>query len=103
VVHVLRDKDAHLDRAQVIPDDAVEVAARAYNAEPARPWGALAPMVRRIRLQKMRAALEAAAPHMMAKAWDEGMRSGKSRAMRAMSDEPGLSLKIPNPYRKDSP
>lgn len=32
--------------------------------------------------------------------WDEGFATGKSRAMRHMSDEPGLSLDVPNPYRK---
>ena len=32
-------------------------------------------------------------------AWDEGFASGKSRAMRHMSDEPGLPLSAPNPYR----
>ena len=31
-------------------------------------------------------------------AWQEGFDAGKSRAMRAMSDEPHLSLYVPNPY-----
>jgi hypothetical protein len=31
-------------------------------------------------------------------AYDQGFRSGKSKAMRHMSDEPGLSLEIKNPY-----
>ena len=35
-----------------------------------------------------------------AEAWAQGFASGKSRAMRAMSDEPNLSLNVPNPYRK---
>lgn len=47
------------------------------------------------------AALTAAAPFIAAQAWDEGMRAGKSRAMRHMSDEPGLSLSIPNPYKSE--
>lgn len=34
-----------------------------------------------------------------AEAWDKGFASGKSRAMRHMSDEPTLSLDAPNPYR----
>lgn len=34
-----------------------------------------------------------------AEAWGQGFASGKSRAMRAMSDEPGLPLTMPNPYR----
>lgn len=36
-----------------------------------------------------------------ADAWDEGFATGKSRAMRHMSDEPGLPLDVPNPYRAD--
>lgn len=36
----------------------------------------------------------------MAQAWDEGMRTGTSRAMRRMSDEPSLPLASAsdNPY-----
>jgi hypothetical protein len=36
----------------------------------------------------------------LARAWDEGMRTGSSRAMRRMSDEPGLPLASTedNPY-----
>ena len=34
-----------------------------------------------------------------ARAWDEGFASGKSRAMRYMSDEPSLGLHVANPYR----
>lgn len=37
-----------------------------------------------------------------AEAWDRGFASGKSRAMRAMSDEPSLPLTAPNPYRDPS-
>jgi hypothetical protein len=37
-----------------------------------------------------------------AEAWDHGFASGKSRAMRAMSDEPSLPLTAPNPYRDPS-
>lgn len=33
-------------------------------------------------------------------AWDRGKRTGSSRAMRMMSDEPGLFLEVANPYRK---
>lgn len=33
-----------------------------------------------------------------ARAFDQGVRSGSSRAMRMMSDEPGLSLEVHNPY-----
>jgi hypothetical protein len=33
-------------------------------------------------------------------AWERGFASGKSRAMRHMSDEPHLPLTAPNPYPK---
>jgi hypothetical protein len=51
---------------QVIPAEAVEAAAKAHQGKPVgrMSWDELAPMVRKIRLKKMRAALEAAAPHM---------------------------------------
>ncbi|WMI33002.1 hypothetical protein SEA_PEGGYLEG03_61 [Arthrobacter phage PeggyLeg03] len=38
---------------------------------------------------------------LQADAWDSGFVSGKSRAMRHMSDEPSLPLSEPNPYRRD--
>jgi hypothetical protein len=34
-----------------------------------------------------------------AEAWQQGFATGKSRAMRHMSDEPNLPLTAPNPYR----
>lgn len=37
----------------------------------------------------------------MAWAWCQGFSAGKSRAMRHMSDEPGLSLDAPNPYEHE--
>ncbi|AYN57844.1 hypothetical protein HOU49_gp57 [Arthrobacter phage Eileen] len=38
---------------------------------------------------------------LQAEAWDRGFASGKSRAMRHMSDEPNLPLTAPNPYRDE--
>lgn len=34
----------------------------------------------------------------LAEVWKSGFDSGKSRAMRFMSDEPGLSLDVENPF-----
>lgn len=51
----------------MIPEVAVEAAAKAYQDPPIigrMSWDELAPMVRSIRLQKMRRALEAATPYM---------------------------------------
>lgn len=74
----------------MIPAEAVEAAARvAYAARPAKyyidgsvvTWERLGdPRGGQLRkdqeLSIMRAALEAAAPHLMAAAWDEGFRRG---------------------------
>lgn len=38
---------------------------------------------------------------LMAHGWDQGFATGKSRAMRHMSDEPNLSLEVENPFRKE--
>lgn len=45
--------------------------------------------------------LKGAPENIEARAYDEGFQAGKSRAMRHMSDEPGLSLEMDtNPYEK---
>ncbi|QOT15895.1 hypothetical protein [Paenarthrobacter sp. YJN-5] len=73
-----------------VPDEAVEAAA----------WVVLTGTKNEFEAATIaRAALTAAAPFIAAQAWDEGFAAGKSRAMRHMSDEPGLSLNVPNPYR----
>lgn len=57
-------------------------------------------------VEEMNAALSAAGfgpvREARAGAWDKGFATGKSRAMRAMSDEPHMSLYAPNPYREAS-
>lgn len=62
--------------SEAIPDEAVEEAAKAI------PAGAS------IDKEDVLAILEAAAPHMLMRAWDRGNRSALGR---------------PNPYRKDTP
>jgi hypothetical protein len=47
--------------------------------------------------------LEAGRRDLLATGWDAGFATGKSRAMRMMSDEPTLSLNVENPYRKPVP
>lgn len=54
-------------------------------------------------LEGMSAKLEEGRRELLATGWDAGFAAGKSRAMRHMSDEPGLSLKADNPYRKPLP
>lgn len=48
------------------------------------------------------AALAAPTTDGLAQAWDEGYRSGQSRAMRRMSDEPDVAPDV-NPYREVTP
>ena len=90
----------------MIPAEAVEAAARAMNP---RAWGPQvwtfqahgeAPTEARNRvqqeaLQQARAALEAAAPHMLAAAWEEG----KNAVWTFMSNQDPLRERPANPYR----
>lgn len=61
----------------VIPDEAVEAAARAAAKDDAEPnWYLDTERFRDAWRIRMRAALEAAAPHLLAAAWDEGFGRG---------------------------
>jgi len=77
----------------VIPDEAVEAAAKAsFAARGGVDWDSQSEHLRSTETAFTRAALEAAAPHLMAAAWDEGYRECYERQMY----EP-----VPvNPYRK---
>ena len=64
----------------------------------------MAAMLRRILAARQRPTQQTSAERAaLARAWDEGMRTGSSRAMRHMSDEPGLPLAsgADNPYRRE--
>jgi hypothetical protein len=82
----------------VIPDAAVESAAMAYCADLTQlghpRWEDLRETGRGIRLEVMRAALEAAAPHLTAAdradTWDEGNLAGREASHR---------FERTNPYR----
>ena len=94
-----------------IPEEAIEAAARAMHPEVwdkalfVREYGEMAGRVHMRRAQKewlgiARAALEAAAPMLMAQAWNEGAKA----MMRAVSEEQSVSFIMPNnPYRKERP
>jgi hypothetical protein len=89
----------------MIPDEAVEAAARGlHHAEHGpwvsgggvtpggTPWGTSREMARKeLYLSRARLALEAAAPHLMAIAWDEGCAAHEKWPWEG-----------PNPYRKAS-
>jgi hypothetical protein len=74
----------------MIPDEAVEAAAKAvwWESE-GRPWGHANDEMRAPYLREAKTALEAAAPHLMRAAWDEGWE--------AHGDWGGPT---PNPYAK---
>ena len=89
-----------------IPEEAVEAAARAGDPEAwneesmAGAWGRNAGVHMRLAQSlartRARAALEAAAPMLMAQAWNEGAKAMK----RAVSEEQSVSFIAPNnPYR----
>lgn len=82
-----------------ISDEAVEAGARAVYAhlrlECPKPWDELKPIWRANYRKEARAVLAAAAPHMLAEAWDEGNIAG-------MFDLPSENHATNNPYRSRS-
>ena len=81
--------DTPLRRARqpLIPDEAVEAAHRAWREQAAQDGS--------IFEYNLRAALEAAAPHMLAEAWKEGEAAGQDNAY---AYQVGIAVKS-NPYR----
>lgn len=78
-----------------IPKEAVEAAARELNIY-VTPWEDLKEEQRNGWRSQAHAALRAAAPMLMAQAWDEGAKA----MMRAVSEEQSVSFIAPNnPYR----
>ena len=80
---------------QVIPDEAVEAAARVLCGVTADMWKDQPTRIKDKYRWEAIAALEAAAPHLMAAAWDEGLEVGLVSAVRIDSAPDA------NPYRKD--
>lgn len=88
-----------------IPDEAVEAAARAAaKDEDASNWDDEHEHYRNGWLNRMQVALEAAAPHLMAEAFEQGQKSGLRHADRLVAaakiGRPELPGPLsPNPYR----
>lgn len=79
-----------------IPDEAVEAAAKAaYNMTHRTQWVQLSVGYKRELMVPARAALEAATPHMLAAAWDEGCGAGWNDCLLDMQKRGILSA---NPY-----
>jgi hypothetical protein len=85
----------------MIPDEAVEAVARLnYEDEWGDDWDKQVPSYCEIYRKRARRILEAAAPHLMAIAWDEGYEAGYDRGewdAAPIRKEPIQE----NPYRKD--
>jgi flagellar biosynthesis/type III secretory pathway protein FliH len=65
---------------QVIPEAAVEAAARSLNDAFPQMWEKMPEWAREEERKTARAALEAAAPYMLAEAWDDGHSAGVDHA-----------------------
>ena len=92
----------------MIPDEAVEDAARVYRDQQAElgypKWDDLPEWGREMRLELMRKALDAASPHLMAQAWDEAIAAAAERQERIeyqmqAPDESVDDAPLVNPYR----
>jgi len=83
----------------VIPDEAVEAAARAHyeiSTDQYMPWEQIDGAYRNATyLFPMRAALEAVTEHLMATAWDDAIEAYKAWTWDDENMEP-----LANPYRK---
>lgn len=88
----------------MIPAQAVEAAAKAHFERDGGRWDDWTQEDKAVEMEDMRAALEAAAPHLMAEAFEQGQKSGMRHADRLVAaakigkpELPGpISL---NPYR----
>jgi hypothetical protein len=91
----------------MISDEAVEAAAMAFFGTLAlSKWEDLGSLTRAAYRSKARAALEAAAPHMLAEAWDEGHEDGFWNGRLSHGDTEALTgiehAKATNPYRSQT-
>ena len=79
----------------VISDEAVEAAARALAVQAWRDWEYVPDGLRRAFLRDAKITLEAAAPYMLAEAWEQGRDAEFQRSvMKRQAD--------PNPYRSQA-
>ena len=85
---------------RMIPDEAVEAAAKKlYQAGGLVVWDSEDESIRNYFRRNARSALEAAAPHLMAAAWDEGGIAAIEREHAYGREE---KAKFSNPYKKDA-
>lgn len=95
-----------------IPEQAVEAAAKVtfeglFDLDESDKWEDVSATEREPYERQARAALEAAAPHMLAQAFDQGRKSGMRHADRLVAAEkigrPELPGPLsPNPYKRST-
>lgn len=85
---------------QVIPEAAIEAAAKVYCGRYISEWEDASPEYREAELATFRAILEAAAPHMLAEAWDKAVQLADDEGCLLYHQAKGL--KAANPYRSDT-
>lgn len=84
----------------MISDEVLEAAAAAnYEARTGKKWSVASTVWKALERSWMLRSLEAAAPHMLADAWDEGEQSG---AMNHAAEEYPEAKDITNPYRSQA-
>lgn len=87
---------------QVIPDEAVEAAAKAayeFRYSGYKSWDELTPLAQCDAEAEMQYALLAAAPRMLAEAKAEGWDEGLAAGLAEWDDHQDIGNEPPNPYR----
>lgn len=84
---------------QVIPPEAIEAAAKAMARVDDVRWGPIPQHIKDTHLTSARMALEAAAPYMLAGAWDKGEEAGSDNQCAWDGWRHSKGYPITNPYR----
>ena len=91
------------DHVQVIPEAAVEAAAKVlWDKELMAPWSSVPDGFKAPFRRDARAALEAAAPHMLAGAWDVAYAQGIEDERMSASSGTDYGPNRNNPYRSQA-
>ena len=86
--------------SQAIPGAAVEAASRVYYGSAISEWEDATPEYREAELATFRAILAAAAPYMLAQAWEAAIQAADDEGCLMYHQAKGL--RAANPYRTDA-